>query len=69
MERSSIKDTEINTLLKNALTDKINDRTVYMKGIDVSYSYEGYNLFKTDTMLASIRKEIYATVKKYYKSI
>ena len=50
MERSSIKDTEIKTLLKNALTDKINDRTVYMKGIDVSYSYECYNLFKTDTM-------------------
>ena len=43
MERSPIKDTEIMFLLKNALTDKINDREVYMKGIDTSYKYEGYN--------------------------
>ena len=42
MERSPIKDTEIKVLLKEALTDKINDRTVYMKGIDASYYYEGY---------------------------
>ncbi len=42
MERSPIKDTEIKVLLKIALTDKINDRTVYMKGIDASYYYEGY---------------------------
>ena len=42
MERSLIKDTEIKVLLKIALTDKINDRTVYMKGIDASYYYEGY---------------------------
>ncbi len=42
MERSPIKDTEIKVLLKDALTDKINDRTVYMKGIDASYYYEGY---------------------------
>lgn len=48
MERSPIKDLEIKTLLKNALTDKINDREVYMKGIDASYSYEGYNEFKTE---------------------
>ena len=41
-ERSPIKDTEIKVLLKSALTDKINDRTVYMKGIDASYYYEGY---------------------------
>lgn len=46
MERSPIKDIEIKTLLKNALTDKIDDREVYMKGIDASYSYEGYNLYK-----------------------
>jgi cell filamentation protein len=46
MERSPIKDVEIKTLLKAALTDKINDREVYMKGIDVSYYYEGYNVFK-----------------------
>ena len=42
MERSPIKDTEIKVLLKIALTDKINDKTVYMKGIDASYYYEGY---------------------------
>ena len=45
MERSPIKDTEIKILLENALTDKINDREVYMKGIDVSYQYEGYNTY------------------------
>jgi len=45
MERSPIKDTEINILLSNALTDKINDRDVYMKGIDASYKYEGYNTY------------------------
>ena len=50
MERSPIKDVEIKTLLKNALTDKINDRTVYMKGIDASYHYEGYNIFKTENL-------------------
>ena len=47
MERSPIKDVEIKILLKEALTDKINDRDVYMKGIDASYSYEGYSEFKT----------------------
>lgn len=50
MERSPIKDIEIKFLLKNALTDKIDDRTVYMKGIDASYHYEGYNVFKTDEL-------------------
>ena len=45
MERSPIKDTEIMILLKGALTDKINDREVYMKGIDTSYKYEGYNTY------------------------
>ena len=48
MERSPIKDTEIKELLKQALTDKTNDREVYMKGIDNSYLYEGYLSFKTD---------------------
>ena len=43
MERSPIKDIEIKHLLKNALTDKINEREVFMKGIDVSYYYEGYD--------------------------
>lgn len=47
MERSPIKDLEIKMLLKNALTDQINDREVYMKGIDASYHYEGYNLYYT----------------------
>ena len=50
MERSPIKDVEIKVLLKDALTDKINDREVYMKGIDQSYHYEGYNVFKTENM-------------------
>lgn len=45
MERSPIKDIEIKHLIKNALTDKINDREVYMKGIDASYNYEGYSIF------------------------
>lgn len=46
MERSPIKDIEIKHLLKHALTDKINDREVYMKGIDHSYYYEGYAVYK-----------------------
>lgn len=50
MERSPIKDVEIKFLLKSALTDKINDREVYMKGIDASYHYEGYNVFKTENL-------------------
>ena len=45
MERSPIKDTEIKLLIENALTDRINDRAVYMKGIDASYNYEGYNTY------------------------
>lgn len=48
MERSPIKDIEIKFLLKGALTDKINDREIYMKGIDHSYYYEGYSTFKTE---------------------
>ena len=50
MERSPIKDTEIKILLKEALTDKINDRTIYMKGIDASYYYEGYVAYKIDEL-------------------
>ena len=50
MERSPIKDVEIKVLLKNALTDQIDDREVYMKGIDVSYYYEGYNTFKAEEL-------------------
>lgn len=50
MERSPIRDTEIKVVLKAALTDKINDREIYMKGIDHSYYYEGYTSFKTDEL-------------------
>ena len=50
MERSPIKDVEIKALLKAALTDKINDREVYMKGIDASYHYEGYHSYKTEDL-------------------
>lgn len=50
MERSPIKDLEIKHLLKNVLTDRINDREVYMKGIDASYNYEGYDLYKTEEL-------------------
>lgn len=50
MERSPIKDVEIKVLLKAALTDDINSREVYMKGIDHSYYYEGYVAFKTENL-------------------
>lgn len=47
MQRSVVKDLEIKVLLKEALTEKIEDRALFMKGIDVSYYYEGYSTFKT----------------------
>ena len=50
MERSPIKDIEIKYILKNALTDDIHSREVYMKGIDHSYYYEGYTTFKTEEL-------------------
>ncbi|WP_294778110.1 protein adenylyltransferase Fic [uncultured Eubacterium sp.] len=50
MERSPIKDVEIKMLLKGALTDEINSREVYMKGIDHSYYYEGYTTFKAEEL-------------------
>ena len=50
MERSPIKDVEIKELLKQGLTKKIDDREVYMKGIDNSYLYEGYSTFKVDEL-------------------
>ena len=50
MERSPIKDIEIKYLLKNALTDEIDNREIYMKGIDHSYYYEGYTLYKTSEL-------------------
>ena len=51
MERSPIKDLEIKYLLNNALTDNIQDREVYMKGIDASYHYEGYSVYKSEDLL------------------
>lgn len=50
MERSPVKDIEIKVLLKAALTDDINSREVFMKGIDHSYFYEGYNIYKTEEL-------------------
>ena len=50
MERSPIKDIEIKYVLKHALTDKVGDREVYMKGIDHSYYYEGYTLYKAEEL-------------------
>ncbi len=50
MERSPVKDVEIKQLLKQSLTNKIDDREIYMKGIDSSYLYEGYILYKTEEL-------------------
>lgn len=54
MERSPIRDIEIKYILKNALTDKINDREIYMKGIDNSYHYEGYKAYKTEDLFNGV---------------
>jgi len=51
MERSPIKSLEIKELLRQALTSDVNNRVVYMKGIDASYSYEGYFIYKTEDMI------------------
>ena len=48
MERSPVRDTEIKTLLKSALTDQVNDRMVFMHSIDASYRYEGYQTYRTE---------------------
>lgn len=50
MRRSVVKDIEIKVLLKQALTDQIHDRALFMRGIDVSYYYEGYSEFKTEEL-------------------
>ena len=50
MQRSPVKDVEIKVLLKQALTDQIHDRALFMKGIDVSYYYEGYSEFRTEDL-------------------
>lgn len=60
MERSPIRDLEIKALLKAALTDQIRNREVYMKGIDASYSYEGYSTYNTAGLLrdSTLQKSI-----------
>lgn len=50
MERSPIRDIEIKYVLKAALTNRIENRDVFMKGIDISYYYEGYNAYKTEDL-------------------
>ena len=50
MERSPVKDIEIKHLLKDALTDQVNNREMYMKGIDYSYYYEGYTTYKMEEL-------------------
>lgn len=50
MQRSVVKDIELKVLLKQALTDQVDDRTLFMKGVDVSYYYEGYSEFKTEDL-------------------
>lgn len=56
MERSPVKDVEIKVLLKSALTDRIDDRQVYLKGIDTSYYYEGYNVYSLEELTGSKAK-------------
>lgn len=55
MERSPVKDVEIKVLLKNALTNQVDDRDVYIKGIDASYHYEGYHFYKAEDLRTSLR--------------
>lgn len=50
MERSPVKDIELKYILKNALTDEVNSREIYMKGIDHSYYYEGYTTYKAEEL-------------------
>jgi cell filamentation protein len=50
MERSVVKDVEIKVLLKGALTDRITDGALFMRGVDVSYHYEGYSAFRTEDL-------------------
>jgi len=57
MERSPVRDLEIKTLLRAALTDRTEDRLVYMKGIDASYAYEGYQAYRTEDLVAGVNGE------------
>lgn len=54
MERSPVRDTEIKAILKDALTDAVDDRQVYMKGIDASYRYEGYSTYTMDELASEL---------------
>lgn len=56
MERSPVKDIEIKHLLQNALTDQIDEREIYMKGIDVSYYYEGYDEYDIHSLMSRAKK-------------
>ena len=71
MERSPVKDLEIKTLLRAALTGKINDREINMKGIDASYHYEGYDVYRTADMAVNAdlmtADEIHAKLQKGLK--
>lgn len=58
MKRSLIKDIELKVLLKEALTEKIDDCEVYIRGLDASYHYEGYHEFKSKNLLYDFNKEI-----------
>lgn len=51
MERSPIKDLEIKYIIEKVLTDRVDDREVYMKGIDASYAYEGYSIYRTEELI------------------
>lgn len=51
MERSPIKDLEIKYIIEKALTDRVDDREIYMKGIDASYAYEGYSIYRTEELI------------------
>lgn len=50
MERSPIRDIEIKHVIREALTDRVDDRAVFMKGVDASYYYEGYNVYRTEDL-------------------
>ena len=64
MERSPIKDIEIKVLLQNALTDQIDDREMFMKGVDHSYEYEGYHSYRTEDLIKNTRNKSKKTVSK-----
>ena len=57
MERSPVRDIEIKYILKQALTEQIHDREIYMKGIDASYQYEGYYVYKTADLYAADKQQ------------